>query len=127
PREDEAANRRPSPARRIVQFRAHENVAVGISVKSSCDQYLAVGQQRRYVTIACGAEAAGGRPGPARRIVQFRARETGAIIKSSCYEDLAVSQQRRWVITAGGGDAASASLSPRRRIVDLSALETKDV
>ena len=42
---------------------------------TACDEHLAVGQQRRRVSIARGGEAAGGRPGPARRIVEFRARE----------------------------------------------------
>ena len=58
----EAASGRPGPGRRIVQFRARENAA---AVVTPCDEHLAVGQQRRRVTIACGAEAAGGRPGPA--------------------------------------------------------------
>ena len=40
-----------------------------------CDKHLAVGQQGRRVNLARGAEAAGRRPGPAGRIVQFRAGE----------------------------------------------------
>ena len=47
-------------------------------IDSACDEHLAVGQQRRRVNVACGGEAAGGRPGPARRIVEFRARESAA-------------------------------------------------
>ena len=42
-------------------------------IMSPCHQHLAVGQQRRRVNVACGVEAAGGSPGPARRVVQFRA------------------------------------------------------
>jgi hypothetical protein len=52
----EAAGGGPSPGGRIVQFRARE---IGAETTSSCDEHLAVGQQRRRVTIACGAEAAG--------------------------------------------------------------------
>ena len=55
----------------IVEFRACE------SLRQNLRRRLAVGQQRRRVTV-CGGEAAGGRPGPARRIVEFRARENVA-------------------------------------------------
>ncbi len=50
-----------------------------VTYVTRCDEHLAVGQQRRRVKIACGVEAACGRPGPARRIVQFRAREIAAV------------------------------------------------
>ena len=43
---------------------------------SACDQHHAVGQQGRRVLIASGVEAARGTPAPARRVVQFRARES---------------------------------------------------
>ena len=49
-------------------------------VSSSRDQHLAVGQQRRRVTIACGGEGAGAAPHPGSRIVQFRARESDAAV-----------------------------------------------
>jgi hypothetical protein len=54
------------PEPNIVQFRAREIAAEAIS---SCDEHLAVGQQRRRVKTSCGAEAAGGGPGPGGRIV----------------------------------------------------------
>jgi len=57
------------PEPNIVQFRAREIEGV----LSSCDEHLAVGQQRRRVRIASGAEAAGGTPASRRRVVQFRA------------------------------------------------------
>ena len=56
--------------------------------------------------MACGPEAAGGGPGPAGRIVQFRAREITAAAKSSSHEHLAAGQQRRHVQIAWGAEAA---------------------
>ena len=47
----------PSPARRIVEFRAREN-DVG-RVRTACDEHHAVGQQGRGVIKARGVEAAG--------------------------------------------------------------------
>ena len=71
----------------IEQFRAREKAAGAIS---TCHEHLAVRQERRRVKFACGAEAAGGGPGPAGRIVQFRAREiVAADVKSYCHEHLA--------------------------------------
>ena len=70
---NEVAGGRPGPARRIVEFRAREIE----TVRTACDEHLAVRQQRRRVTNACGGEAAGGGPGPGRRIIKFRARESG--------------------------------------------------
>ena len=91
---------------------------------SSCDEHLAVGQQRRRVQIACGAEAAGGGPGPAGRIVQFRARrELRLSLCSSCDEHLAVGQQRRRVKAACGAEAAGGSPGPAGRIVEFRARE----
>ena len=46
---------------------------VAAAIFSPCHQHLAVGQQRRRVIIARGVEAARGPPGPAGRVVQFRA------------------------------------------------------
>jgi hypothetical protein len=54
-----------------VEFRARDRAVV----VPACGEHLAVGQQGRRVIIACGFEAAGGRPGPARRILQFGAGE----------------------------------------------------
>src|SRR5205823_14852990 len=45
-----------------VEFRAGDD--------SSGDEHVSIGQQGRRVIIACGDEAAGGRPSPAGRIVQ---------------------------------------------------------
>ena len=65
------------------------------------------------MNIACGGEAAGGRPGPARRIVEFRARESAAVaVSTACDEHLAVGQQRRRVTRACGGEAAGGRPSP---------------
>src|SRR5438477_1199816 len=59
-----------------VEFRAREipGGAEGAE-EAACDEHFAVGQQRLCVSIAPGGEAAGSAPGPAGRIVQFRARE----------------------------------------------------
>ena len=92
---------------------------------TACDEHLAVGQQRRRVTIACGGEAAGGRPGPARRIVEFRARESADCCQSACDEHLAVGQQRRRVTIACGGEAAGGRPGPARRIVEFRARESR--
>src|SRR5947208_1162815 len=75
----------------IVELRAHE---VASCTKTSCDEHFTIGQQRRRVLVACGGEAAGQSPGPARRIVEFRARESTAeiIIETSRDEHLAVRQ-----------------------------------
>ena len=75
------------------------------------------------MNIACGGEAAGGRPGPARRIVEFRARESSRSVITACDEHLAVGQQRRRVILACGGEAAGGRPGPGRRIVEFRARE----
>ena len=98
-----------------------------VLIKSACDEHLAVGQQRRRVNIACGGEAAGGRPGPARRIVEFRARERRCCYNPACDEHLAVGQQRRRVIIACGGEAAGGRPGPARRIVEFRARERRRV
>ena len=93
-------------------------------VDTACDEHLAVGQQRRRVSIACGGEAAGGRPGPARRIVEFRARES--------VKQLTLRLRRapcRWAATspcaiACRGEAAGRRPGPARRIVEFRARES---
>ena len=45
---------------------------------SPCHQHLAVGQQRRRVTRACGAKAAGGTPRPVAGSYSFRAAQERA-------------------------------------------------
>src|SRR6266852_9412690 len=52
-----AAGGRPGSARRVVEFGARDNPAIGFF--TACDEHLAAGQQRRRVVIACGGEAAG--------------------------------------------------------------------
>ena len=89
----EAARGTPSPAGRVVQFRAAKRAR---RYQSPCHQHLAVRQQRRRVTVACGGEAARGTPSPAGRVVQFRAAKSAAVI-SPCHQHLAVGQQRRRV------------------------------
>ena len=54
-------------------------VELAADIRSPCDQHLAVGQQRRRVTIARGGEAAGGGPGPAAGSYSS-ACETAAVI-----------------------------------------------
>src|SRR5205823_1182627 len=57
---------------------------------------------------ACGAEAAGCRPSPARRIVQFGVHQKRAVVVTSSDEHLvAVGQHRRVKITCGGAAAAN--------------------
>ena len=62
----EAACGSPSPARRIVEFRASELVGERACV-TSCDEHLAAEQQGRRVIIASFGEAAGAPPGPTRQ------------------------------------------------------------
>jgi hypothetical protein len=57
----ETTGGRPSPARGVVQ-----------KALASCEEHLAVRQQRRRGGTGSEGEATGGRPGSARRIVQFR-------------------------------------------------------
>ena len=118
----EAAGRRPGPTRRIVEFRARE---IAVLSPSACDEHLAVGQQRRRVTIACDGEAAGRRPGPAGRIVEFRARENVSVVyyrprRAPCH----------WAATSPceyscGGEAAGGRPSAARRIVEFRARESR--
>ncbi len=56
--------------------------------------------------ITCGVEAGCGRPGPARRIVQFRARGSAASAKSPCNQHHPVGQQRRRMKITCGVEAA---------------------
>ena len=69
---DEAAGGRPCAAHRIIKFCARKIAAV----MTACDEHLAVGQQRRGVTIARAGEAASCCPCAGRRIVEFRTSET---------------------------------------------------
>ena len=72
-----------------------------------------------------GVQAAGGRPGPARRVVQFCARESIEIaIITPRNEDLAVGQQRRAVPIAAGVEAACDLPSSARRVVQFRARES---
>ena len=110
-------SRSRSPDRRVPRSR---EVAGAIT---ACDEHLAVGQQRRRVTIACGGEAAGGRPGPARRIVEFRAREIAVVVAARLRR-----APCRWAATspceiACGGEAAGGRPGPARRIVEFRARE----
>ena len=89
---------------------------------SPCHQHLAVGQQRRRVIVACGVEAARGTPGPAGRVVQFRAAKIAAATdRSPCHQHLAVGQQRRRVIRACGVEAARGTPRPAGRVVQFRA------
>src|SRR5205814_10555858 len=83
----------PRTCCRIVQFRA------GAASFSSNNKHLAVGQQRRRVTLAGDSEATGDRALSARRIVQFSAGEVASVAFSSSNKHLAVGQQSRRVIT----------------------------
>src|SRR5439155_1202713 len=118
----------PSPARRIVQFRARE---IDGAVISSSHEHLAVGQQCGCMQIACVAETSGGGPGPVGRIVQFRA--TNATKRySSGDEHLAVGQQLRRGISACGREAAGndkidrGPLSSQRRAQEDGASREKE-
>src|SRR5262245_51826221 len=62
-----------------VEFRTRKRQAV---VGTSCSEHFAAGQQCRRVKIACGGEAAAGRPSPTRRIVELRACEI-AVVKTA--------------------------------------------
>jgi hypothetical protein len=119
----EAARGTPSPAGRVVQFRAAKIDVPGNF--SSCHQHLAVGQQGRRVITACGVEGAGGvSPAPAGRVVQFRAaKPAAAAIISPCHQHLAVGQQRRRVRTACGVEGASGSPHPAGRVVQFRAVK----
>src|SRR5438552_690907 len=73
----------------------------------------------------CGVEAARGCPGSARRVVQFRTRESIEIaIKSPCNEDLAVRQQRGAVSIAAGVEAARGRPGSARRVVQFRARQS---
>src|SRR6266566_3097747 len=82
-------------------------------VNSPSDKHHAVWQQRRRVIRACDVETARGGPAPARRIVQFRARENVVVaIKPPCNKHHAVGQQRRRMLRACDVEAASDSPVP---------------
>ena len=81
------------------------------------DEHLAVGQLRRCVISARAVETAGGRPGPAGRIVQFRARGSVEIaIESPCHQRHAVWEQRRSVQIACGAEAIRDRPTPAIRV-----------
>ena len=89
---------------------------------SPCHQHLAVGQQRRRVSTACGSEASGGAPGPAGRVVQFRAGKSSAVdIHSPRHQHFTIGQQRRRVNVACGGEAADDVPSPAGWVVQFRA------
>src|SRR5438067_585456 len=85
----------PTPARRIVQFRAVENGAATYSLVASSTQYLAIGQKRRRMILARGVEAACVAPHSGRRIIQFRAGERveAAIKAASSDQHRAIGQE----------------------------------
>src|SRR5439155_1852234 len=87
---------------RRTEFGASESLETGIPPCG--DEHVAVRQQGRRVLQAGGIEAAGGRPSPSRRIVEFCARENGVSSSSSCDEHLAIGQQRRRVGKACGSE-----------------------
>ena len=72
---------------------------------------------------ARGVEVARGGPGPARRVVQLRARQTSPII-TPCNEHLAVGQQGRRLQLAPGVEAARGSPGPARWIVQFRARQS---
>src|SRR5215468_7060947 len=78
------------------EFRACENARIQ-TVCSSCDEDLAVEQQRRRVIIASFNQVAVSQPSAARRIVEFRAREREEGTKTACDEHFPVGQQCRRV------------------------------
>src|SRR5437773_7943077 len=71
------------------------------------------------MAIARGGEAAGGRPGAAHRIVEFRARGT----RSTCSEHLAVRQQSRCEELPWLGETAGRCPNPGRWIIEFRACE----
>src|SRR6266850_3194776 len=106
-----------------VEFRAREIAggAGGVG-ETACDEHLAVGQQRLCVIIPPGIETAGGAPGPAGGIVQFRASDRKAVRGSIAYDEhLAVGQQRRRVKSACGAETAGGRPGPAGRIVEFRA------
>src|SRR5207253_2568234 len=106
-----------------VQFRARDIPGGVFGVdEAACDEHLAVGQQRRRVTIPPGGEAAGGAPGAAGRVVECRAPERKAVgAGTACDEHLAVGQQGRRVKNACGDETAGGRPDAARRIVEFRA------
>ena len=122
----QAAGRRPRASRRIIQLRAAQGGA--IVALSASHQHLAIGQQRRRVSVACGAQAAGRRPRPARRIIQLRAAQGGAIVTVSArHQHLAIGQQRRRVILTCGAQVAGRRPRPVGRIIQLRAAQVRTI
>src|SRR5439155_46700 len=81
---------------RRTEFGASESLETGIPPCG--DEHVAVRQQGRGV-LRAGVieEAAGGRPSPSRRIVEFCARGKNTVANSACDEHHAIGQQRRRV------------------------------
>ena len=102
----ETARRRPGPACRIVQFRAPGRRRLRKGGDPPRNQHHPVGQQRRRVLTASGVETARGDPGPACRMVQFRARLNAAGAESPCNQHHPVGQQGRRVLIACGVETA---------------------
>ena len=79
------------------------------SAESPCSQRRAVRQQGSRVLTARGVETARGRPGPVRRVVQFRARVS---VEYRCNQHHPVGQQGRCVKSARDVEAARVRPSP---------------
>ena len=75
------------------------------------------------MTVACGAHAAGRRPRPGRRIIQFCTAQSTVIIGSSGHQHLAIGQQRRSVPKACGAEAARCHPHPTGRIIAFRAAQ----
>ncbi len=73
------------------------------------------------------AKAAAGRPGPARRVIEFRAPERAAAGRApGCDEHLAIWQQRRRVLRPCVCEAAGGCPGSARRVVQFRARERLD-
>ena len=94
-----------------------------LAVRSSSDEHLAVGQQRRRVIAACGVEAAGGSQVPLAGSYSSRSRECRCYYPA-CNEHLAVGQQRRRVIMACRVEVAGGSPCAGSRVVQFGARES---
>ena len=114
----EATGGSPTPACRIVQFRASESAADW--AESPCNQHHSIGQQGRRVLFAPGVKIAREYPGPTRRIIQFCGRGS-AEGPSSCNEDHPIGQQGRRVLLARDVKTARGSPTPVRWIVQFRA------
>src|SRR6266852_5633724 len=89
-----------APALGCIQLGAGEVVVVAI--QSAGDQHLPVREQGGRVLVARGVQATGAGPGPAGRVVQFRASEEAAATLPGCDEHLPGGEQRCRVTGPGG-------------------------